>query len=240
LELNRLAGAFGRAIVPRRETPVPENWGAAATASAIDSVPDSSIAALLIDESACDGYLPWKEVEHKLAPGAVVVSFGSSRSGYARHAAFVLPAAVYPEYPEDIPPAPDSVAATFRLSAPLVAPPAGIIDPARFIAELAGLAAGDVLRERALAIHATRRGTLVNYAKGSATEVRQTGADEFWKTLEGGGCWVDEPGSRQPAPVPRSASPAIVSLTWEERLARNPMSPLLSKIYQESNLRVRI
>jgi hypothetical protein len=42
-------------------------------------------------------YIPWPQIEPKLATGAVVITFAWSREGYARHATFVLPAAVFPE-----------------------------------------------------------------------------------------------------------------------------------------------
>jgi hypothetical protein len=105
---------------------------------------------------------------------------------------------------------------------------------------MAGIRADDALHERAEAIHATGRGTILNYAKGGATDLHHVTADEFWKTLQEGGRWMDEPAVLRTDPVPRAASSAVVALTWEERSVRNPMSPLLSKIYQESNLRVRI
>jgi hypothetical protein len=60
-------------------------------------VPDASIRVLYIDESHPDAYIPWPELEPKLAAGAIVVAFAWSKEGYARHATFTLPTAVFPE-----------------------------------------------------------------------------------------------------------------------------------------------
>ncbi|MBZ5575438.1 MAG: hypothetical protein LAP40_02630 [Acidobacteriia bacterium] len=241
LQLNRLLGSVAHTIVGRRETPVPASWKKAAPVTAIEAVPDGSIGVLLIDESVCDGYLPWNAIEPKLAPAPLVVTFASSRAGYGRYARFTLPTAVYPEMTDDIPPALDSAAATFRLATPLVAAPAGAVEPARFIAQLAGLPPADALRERTDAIQSSGRGVLRTYADGKSIPVKGVKPDDFWKVLNEGGCWVDAPDPVEPpASACQSSSAAVVAMTWEMRLARGPMSPLLSKLYEESNLRVRL
>jgi hypothetical protein len=38
---------------------------------------------------------------------------------------------------------------------------------------------------------------------------------------------------------PLPSAPAVVAMSWEMRAARGPMPPLVSKLYRESNLRVR-
>ena len=135
LGLNALVGALGRTIVTRREAPVPESWKSAAPVTGLESVPDGSVRVLLIDESAPGEYLPWSAVEKKLVrDNPVVVAFSWSPMGYARHAQYVLPTAVFPEVAGDVPPAVDSPVAAFRLTAPLVAPPDGMVEPSEFIA----------------------------------------------------------------------------------------------------------
>lgn len=240
LELNRLAGGLGKTIIGRRETPVPESWKDAAPVTPIDSVPDHSIGTLLIDEIAPDSYLPWEAIAPKLATGALVVTFASTRAGYGQHAQITIPTPVFPEFLDDIPPAIDAPMATFRLATPLVAAPPGVVNPAEFIGKLAGLPAAEALRERAVAIHATRRGTLLTYADRKSVPLTEVKAEDFWKALNEGGCWMDAPGQSQPQPVLAGPSGvAVVAPTWEMRAARGPVSPLLSKLYQESNLRVR-
>jgi len=242
---SRLAGGNG-IVIARRETPVPEEWKKAAPANDLASLADRSVRVLMIDESAPGEYLPWNAIEKKLvADNPVVVVFACSREGYARHANYVLPVGVYPEVADDIPPAIDSIAATFRISVPLVSPPAGVVKPEAFVAAAAGLAIGDTLRERTDAIHKTGRGALFTYADAKSQGLKDVSADNFWKALNAGGCWIDAPDSKPSAarlttvvaevrPAEESELPLAVVLTHE--LA--PGSPLLSKLYQESNLRL--
>jgi hypothetical protein len=236
----------GPTVIGRRETPVPVEWKKAAPAIDLASLPDRSVRVLLIDESAPGEYLPWDAIEQKLvADNPVVVTFACSPEGYARHANYVLPAGIYPEVADDIPPAIDSVATTFRIAAPLAPLPAGMVKPEAFIAAAAGLTIGDTLRERAGAIHKAARGTLFTYADGKSQALKDVTADSFWKALNAGGCWIDEPDAKAPAarltfaataqrPAEESELPLAVVLTHELL----PGSPLLSKVYQESNLRL--
>ena len=114
---------------------------------------------LLIDESSAVQYIPWHQIERKLVrENPVVVTFAATRGGYARHAQYALPTAVYPEVIDDIAPAVDTVHPTFRISVPLVAPPAGLANPAEFAGALAGIDASNALRERADAIHQSAKG----------------------------------------------------------------------------------
>src|SRR5208283_2734809 len=83
---NAELGALGRTVVARREAPVPEAWKKAAPSTAVSAAPDRSIRVLLIDESLPGGYVPWQDIEPKLAPNAAVVVFSSTSEGYARHA----------------------------------------------------------------------------------------------------------------------------------------------------------
>jgi hypothetical protein len=113
--LNQELGGWGKTIVPREDTP----------GGAIESVEDGSIQVLYIDESNPGEYIPWPVIEPKLAKDAVVVAFAWSREGYARHAHFVLPAAVFPEALDDLP--------NGRPITPLVKAPQWVVDPVEFI-----------------------------------------------------------------------------------------------------------
>jgi len=260
LALNELTGALGETIVARAEVPVPEAWKKSAPVSELAGIPDGSIRVLLIDESAPGDYIPWNAIEPKLVRGnPVVVTFAWSGGGYGRHAQFTLPAATYPELTDDIPPAIDSPAAVFRIAAPLVAAPAGMADPSGFIAKAAGIDAGNALRERADAVHQTGRGTLFTYADGKSTPVKEMKADDFWKALNEGACWMD--GGNKPSDLvgrtswsaflgssalpteSRKADQEVRSTNFpltvalcEPRAATALASPILSKLYQESNL----
>jgi menaquinone reductase, molybdopterin-binding-like subunit len=89
--LNRELGGWGKTIVARD----------GAAGGRIEAVEDRSIRLLYIDESNPGEYIPWPVIEPKLAKDATVIAFTSSREGYARHAKFVLPTAVYPEALDD-------------------------------------------------------------------------------------------------------------------------------------------
>jgi hypothetical protein len=245
MSLNEKYGALGRTVVERSEAPVPEAWTKAAPATTMATAPDGAIRVLLIDESLPGGYIPWRKIAPKLAPDAVVVVFTSTSDGYARHAQYVLPTAVYPETAEDIGPAIDTVAAVFRIAAPLIAPVVPAVDPARFVEHLAGLPTSDSLRERAGAVHKGGRGTLVDYTAAKSTAVKDVTADDFWKTLNQGGCWMDDSANRT-APEhlvfpaagepPRDERPLTVVVAEPRRGGLE--SPLMSKLERESNLRL--
>ena len=81
----------------------------------LQTVENESIRLLYIDESHPGSYIPWPEILPKLAKDAVVIAFAWSPEGYARHAAFVLPAPVFPEATE------------------LMKAPQWTVDPAEFI-----------------------------------------------------------------------------------------------------------
>jgi len=250
-QLNAALGAPGHTIVARREAPVPVAWKKAAPAVDLASVEDGSIRVLMVDESTPDesapgAYLPWSDVDAKLVrDNPVVVTLGWTREGYGRHAQYMLPTGVYPEVAEDIPPAADSVAAVFRMAVPLVPAPDGLVKPEEWIAKAAGLQVADTLRERADAIHKAGRGTLFTVADGKSVSARDVKIDDFWKALQAGACWMDEvEPPKRPAAVKMAAGTTLRAeessndLPLVAVLTEAPCSPLLSKIYQESNLKL--
>jgi hypothetical protein len=132
-----------------------------------------------------------------------------------------------------------------------------MVDPAAFVASAAGMDASAALRQRADAIHKAGRGTLFTYADAKSTPVKEVKPEDFWKALNQGGCWMDagwqagrplglpapqerdRAGWQAKAPAPQEASdlPLVVALTGMPG-ATGLVSPLMSKLYQESNLRL--
>ena len=175
-----------------------------------------------------------------------MVTFAATRGGYARHAQYALPVAVYPELTDDIAPAVDSTRPVFRISVPLVTPPAGLANPADFVGALAGVSASNSLRERADAIHKAGLGSVLTYADAKETPVKELTADAFWKALNEGGEWKGDVVARPPSPSRSAARPAEVAESASDlpliaiHEAHNPalVSPLMTKLYQESNLRL--
>jgi hypothetical protein len=247
--LNQLTGGWGEAVVARREAPVPEQWKNCAPVTGLESVPDGSIRTLIIDESAPGDYVPWGAIRRKLvADNPVVIAFAWSPDGYRRHALLTVPTAVYPETLEDIPAAIDSPAPVFRLAAPLIAAPAGVVNPPEFVAKAVGIDATNALRERADAIRKAGRGVLITYADGRTRPVAQVTPEDFWKALNEGACWMDTE-SRRTAP-PAMDLPVLDAQPFEHTrmsfavlaetatAAAAPVSPLMTKLDRESNLRL--
>jgi Molydopterin dinucleotide binding domain len=168
----------------------------------------------------------------------LVATVACSRGGYARYAQAALPAAVYPEVTDDFPPAVDSVAPAFRIATPLVKAPAGVADPVALL----GSVAGDPLRERADSIHKSGKGSLTTYADGKTTAVKDLKSDDFWKALNGGACWTGPEERRSPATtetLQASGDDGLPLLISVEGLPAGALvSPLMSKVYRESNLRL--
>ena len=256
-EINRQLGAYGKIVFARPEAPVPESWiKNAAAVTELAGVPDHSISMLLIDESSAVSYIPWHQIQRKLVrENPLVVTFAVTRGGYARYAQFALPTAVYPEVLDDIAPAVDSVHPTFRIAVPLVPAPAGVVNPADFVAALAGLPAATALRERADAIHYSAQGAILTYADGKQTPLKDLTADAFWKTLNEGASWVGrasacgsalvghasacQPAAGRPSsPEPLESSADLPLVAIRQPYTPALVSPIMTKLYQESNLRL--
>jgi hypothetical protein len=154
-----------------------------------------------------------------------------------------LPAPIYPEMLDDAPAPLDAAAPQFRVAAPLATIAAGAADPREFIAAAAGIAVTNALRERADAIHAAARGSLTTFADGKTVPVKDISADDFWKALNEGGVWTGEAEPPGPPPKPPLHKPAAQLPAADSLAVVNPerglaASPLTSKLYRESNLRL--
>jgi hypothetical protein len=235
IRANEGLGAFGKTVVARRETPVPQAWTSSPSVTALEDVPDRSLRVLLIDETGAVGRIPWAAIEPKLAADALVVAFGWTADGYGRHARFTLPAPVYG----------DGTTAAFRLATPWTMAPAGIVNPAEFVAKFAGITADNAVHERADAIHVAGRGQVYTPADAKTAALKDISADDFWKALNAGACWMDERVSGPQAgklkhapPVGHAlACPGPLAVVSAESLGPAAASPLTSKLYRESNLR---
>ena len=262
--LNVLAGSIGRegGFLPSGEAPRPAGFEEAALApeQGIAEAPDGSIRVLIVDDSRSVGTWCWSAIERKLAATHIVVAMTEFLEGAAQHADFAVPAPAYLEAVEDAPAPPDVPAAMFSLAGALLKPPAQAVEGADFLNRIAGTGAAlaDVLKQRVASIHGSRRGEVFHYADGSRTAVKDVkSADDLWKALEEGGCWIDH----QPAPrgnvrvailggagdrvleaavgrLPADAlfPLALVPYGWRGA-AGGAVSPIMSKLYQESDVR---
>jgi menaquinone reductase, molybdopterin-binding-like subunit len=280
MALNLLLGSVGvkGGIVPRPQLPEdPELCGdALAESRAIEDIEDGSIRVLITDPARSGRALPWKLLERKLAPqGGLVVAVAPVLAGDALRAQLVLPSPAFTEGIDEAPVPADSPVGTFSVAQPLRAAPAGVLEPARLIGELATALSIELfsggqqatlascLRRKSEAIVKAGRGTVFTPQDGKSTAVAQIpSADAFWKMIGEGGCWRDEPSEpKRPGRVTlvggRSGFETLVA-AGEGRLPADgadafPMvlmpsgvrgalddanvSPLMTKIYQESGLR---
>ena len=262
--LNVLAGSVGQAggFMARGEAPRPPGFEEAALAqeNAIAEAPDGSIRVLIVDDSRAVGTWCWGAIERKLAGTHIVVAMTEFLEGAARHADFAVPAPAYLEAVEDAPAPPDVPAAMFSLAGALLKAPAEAVEGADFLNRVAGggVALAGLLKQRVASIHASRRGEVFHYADGARTAVRDVkSADDLWKALEEGGCWIDrEPGPRAKVrvtilggagdrvieaaagrlPADAQYPLALVPYGWRGAVG-GAVSPIMSKLYQESGVR---
>jgi hypothetical protein len=194
-----------------------------------------------VDVMIVAGAFPWRQMERKLARKAVVVSLSAWPDARAE---YVIPAPVYLESVEDVPAPFDARTETFSLAAQLLQPPAGVIAPADFLARIEPSIGrpGDALAARLAAVYKTRRGSVISYKDGSSTPLDGfKSAEDLRQALLAGAVWVDRQVSEAPLPRfcfagnGRPVSPAA-GYGWRGVHGLS-VSPVLSKLYQESGLR---
>jgi anaerobic selenocysteine-containing dehydrogenase len=261
--LNVVLGSVGRegGIVPRRPLPEARTHAVGATTATLEGVPGGSVGVLLLDGADDGRALPWPALRRVLAKDALVVSLSPFDGALAAEAGLLVPGAAPLEAWDEVLPTAGASVASYAVCSPILKAPEGATDPVALAHRLGAALGVDVaattheerLRERVAAIHAARCGRLLARENGGYAEQRPGDADAMWKTLVAGGCWIDAP---QPValalprpPVPSSAalegwarpaaeeSLALVAFAARGTAGTTPVSPLLSKLYQESNLR---
>jgi anaerobic selenocysteine-containing dehydrogenase len=219
------------------------------------------VGVLLLDGSDDGRALPWPVLRRVLAKDALVVSLSPFDGGLAAEAGLLVPSPAPLEAWDEVLPTADAPAAGYAVSAPVLKAPEGAIDTVAFARRLAaalGVPLTDAaheerLRARVAAIHAEGRGRLFTRDGGGYAESTAADAGAMWEVLVAGGCWLDE-APPVALPVPRPPVPSEAALeSWakpaaDEGLAlvafaargtagTTPASPLLTKLYQESDLR---
>ncbi len=256
--LNLLIGSVGKTggIISRREIPGytntngPEQW---------QDIPDHSIVVLIVD-GADSGYaLPWKLIERKLVPGDnFIVSLSPVLNELSAHSDYLIPSPGHLETLSDVPNPADSTTASFALSSPLLRKQDHTTEPAdviKGIAERLGVLSDipdhdEMLKQKVKAIHSQKRGTLFFYSDGRSEQVNDVPSeDDLWMKLSEGARWTDEQ-KLQSTPTTftfgavsgnfpeRGAEgfPLIVH-GWRGAVSTSQISPILSKVFQETELR---
>jgi anaerobic selenocysteine-containing dehydrogenase len=228
-------------------------------APAVTGLANASIGVLLCDAAASGAATPWPVIQNKLAPGALVVSFSPYLEGYGRYAELVVPSPAFLESAQDTTAAPDSPRAAFALSPAVLAPREGTTEPVEFVSKLAGapVTLADAVKARIEALHKAGQGEVVAYADSKVTPLKELKtADDLAKALTDGALWQ----AAEPKPVKLTArgtlpvealtrriarvdktDPSLpltlVTTGWRASAGNAQMSPLLTKVYQESDLR---
>lgn len=261
--LNLLCGNVGRegGIVYRADASSP-----VVPASRLQDVPDHSIRVLIMDGAESGEAFPAGLVERKLVPdNAVVVLLAPTLTARSSMADYLIPTASALQGWEELATVPGAVTASYAVVAPVLPVRGTVTDPVSFLSAVSGsFDAGvkdsqELLRRAAEGIYAARRGTIVSADGATRTAVAaMAGAPDVWEALVGGGCWIGDTPSGTPANVRfRLLPPGIEEgiaeatrpVTSESRnlvlepfgmrgaLSTGTISPIMSKIFQESNLR---
>jgi anaerobic selenocysteine-containing dehydrogenase len=271
--VNLILGNLGKAggLVPRSEIPVQTGFSESELAPvvALHDVPDRSIRLLFIEDPGTSLPIAWEAIERKLSGDhPIIVALSPYLTGLSRRADLFIPTPAPFEALTDTPPPPHAVTASFAVAAPLLAPPAGIVDPVGILSGLFSTSgtSEEFLRERVEAIRKQGRGTLFSYQDGSYADVNSFDSSEkFWNTLVAGAVWLD--GMKPAGPLSgvsllgKGSEGGLrmrESALRPERLAAETdsrfsllllpfvytpgggvgqISPLLTKVYQESGLR---
>jgi anaerobic selenocysteine-containing dehydrogenase len=259
--LDVVLGSVGRegGIVAR--CPVPGDEGSPHRPVALADLAAGSVGVLLLDGGDDGRALPWSAVRTLLAPDAVVVSLSPFDGPHAREAHVLVPTPAPLEGWDEVLPTADASVASYAVTAPVLSAAPGGTDTVAFLqalaaavgVEVAGATHEERLRGRVAAAHATGRGRLVARSEGEYADTAASSAEAAWEALVAGGCWIDEPAGRA-APDVRPLLPTVESLErWRKpanatglslvafaargTVGTTPPSPLLTKLYQESDLR---
>lgn len=224
-----------------------------------NDVPDHSIGTLIID-GADDGYaIPWELIERKLIPNnALVVSLSPMLDHLTAHADLLLPGPAHFESLQDVRSADASGRRTFALSVPLLPKHADAVDQqlvlttiATALGSMSGIPTPEEEMKRTVAgIHSRQRGTLYSYSAARSTPVSELGsADELWTALQSGAIWMDATLPQRksqkatlgvhdlPQNVPTPTTLMLMATGWRGGISAAQVSPVLSKVFQESDLR---
>ncbi|MFA6467438.1 MAG: molybdopterin-dependent oxidoreductase [Bacteroidota bacterium] len=255
--LNILLGNVGKSggIISRRDVPgyeinsEPLHWA---------NIPDHSIEVLIVD-SVDSGYaLPWTLIQKKmLLNGGSILSLSPILNEISAHSDFLIPAPALFESLQDIPTPPGHPVGTFAISTPLLKKQEETTEPADVIRLLATALnvqleippMEELIKQKSAALYSHKRGTLHIASDNSTLQVREIAtADDFWTKLTEGAVWIDEKTQQHSqrsytiglsavnVPVQGMELP-MIAYGWRGATASAQVSPILSKVFQETELR---
>jgi menaquinone reductase, molybdopterin-binding-like subunit len=261
--LNLLCGNVGRegGIVYRQEA-----TRTAVPATRLQDVPDHSIRVLLMDAAESGDTFPQALLEQKLVPErSLVVLLAPTLNSRSSMADILIPTGAAFEGWEEAATAAGAATMSYAVASPILPPVGTPADPVEFLTAITGSFDGGVktmeglLRRKADELFASKRGTMVAVDGATRTPVASVAAsEEVWRTLVAGGCWLGEAptvkqGSVRFALMPAGLEAAVSEATrpmksdgkgvvlepfgMRAALCTGTVSPIMSKIFQESNLR---
>lgn len=223
----------------------------------LNEVPDSSIEVLFVD-SADSGYaLPWKFIEKKLMPQHTIVSLSPFLNELVAHADYIIPAPAPYESLQDIPSHGTSAINSFSISAPLFPKKECGIEPRdllKSIANFIGLQIEIPTEEEAIKrqtekIFSAKRGSVFSFADETTKSVTEfSSSNDIYNKLLNGAVWIDEPKniqrdfhftlniSTKKKIHESNGSLVLIPQGWKPALSSASISPILSKVFQESGL----
>lgn len=256
--LNLLIGSVGvqggiveRAIAPGYSIPSPvKRW---------NDIPDGSIEVLMVDGAESGYAVPWQSIAKKLQPNkSTVVSFSPMMNDIAAHADILIPGPTCFESITDIPTATGSAIPAFGISTPILPANDGTVEPIDVIRHLVHETSSgmdiptmeELVRSKAAAIYNKRIGMLTSYRDQRSISIADIADEEsFWAMLHDGAVWYDDSVvtsaqktytvgvyDLKPA-VPSAEGLQMVPFGWRGAVAASQISPILSKVFQESELR---
>jgi hypothetical protein len=213
--VNVLLGSVGQegGFAPRAEVPVPPGWSGVPVTE-LESLQDGSVGVLIIDEPLPGSAVPWSLVERKLAQDALVAACTWSASSGRGRAGWMIPAPVFLEVRQDAGAAVDSLEARFRVSDALIPAPPGAMEAAVLLGRLTGekINVRESLERRAAAFEAS--GKKANRPDGSVRPVKLLPPE--WAPAAARAC------NRWPGWRPAAVSPLLAKLWQESDLKRRP------------------
>jgi anaerobic selenocysteine-containing dehydrogenase len=256
--LNVVIGAIGKTggIIARKQIP---GYSASYNLNRWNEIPDHSIGILIVD-GADSGYaLPWSLIEKKLiSNNNFVVSFSPVLNEISAHSDYLIPSPAHFESLIDVPTSTGNNITTFTISTPLLKKQEDTTEPIDVMKELSTRldlsleipTLEDLIKQKVDAIHSEKRGTLFVYADQSTINITDiSSADELRTKFNEGAAWVDEPTKQIPIkkivfgfspvdPVKAVTNELqLVAYGWRGATSTAQVSPILSKVFQETELR---
>ncbi len=263
--LNRMLGAASNGtLLNRPAMPISEGLQERdlAPVAPLSSVPDGSVDLVILDGDEGMCHVSWEAIARTLRPsGSLVVSLSPVLTALASHADMILPSPAPYEFMGEATGDPTEPSRRYALSRPLHPLRTDSVDALSVLAYLSGqpMTRDDALRAKVAGIWASRRGQ-VRTSDGSVNTVRSfDSANSLWSALAEGATWSLEGTSLAP-PVhaqtvdsatsdgiakhiatlldPASSSGVtVIATTWALVTSCSRLSPLMTKLYQESGLR---